>query len=198
MATNHTHSQPAPTTHQALEPVAHYTRLNNYFNKQQSSSPSWTVLERRAHNTIFQISIKSKCWESCPRPHPMLYNPLSLSFAPFLSFSGRNPSTANCSAAFIRMEASVRWARGTLLIFYVSYLTFDFWKIYINILFYGIQLALPERSPERDSSARPDENVLQKIAPRCLPAHLEQCVGKSGKLAQVGPSRNAGAVDIWN
>lgn len=37
----------------------------------------------------------------------------------------------------------MRWlsgGEGTLLIFYVSCLTFDFLEIYINILFYGIQL----------------------------------------------------------
>lgn len=84
--TTHTAIQLQPhtaTTHQALEPVAHYTRLNNYFNKQQSSSPSWTVLERRAHNTIFQISIKSKCWESS---YPLPASP-STNLQPSFAFS---------------------------------------------------------------------------------------------------------------
>lgn len=68
---------PSPTRAIPLEPVAHYTRLNNYFNKQQSSSWTWfgarlwTVPQRRTHNTIFQISIKPKCWERAAQSSPL-------------------------------------------------------------------------------------------------------------------------------
>lgn len=143
ITTSSTHSPHTPNrTHQALEPVAHYTRLNNYFNKQQSSSPSWTVLERRAHNTIFQISIKSKCWESSapPATSPILqpsstFSLFSLSLSLLLQ-----PFDCQLQRCVSTHGTTVRWLRGTLLIFYVLYLTFDFLEIYINILFYGIQL----------------------------------------------------------
>lgn len=203
------HTQPSSsnhtaTTHQALEPVAHYTRLNNYFNKQQSSSPSWTVLERRAHNTIFQISIKSKCWESSSRPLPLpLYQSTTLFH--FLSLSLSLFATLRLPIAALRFFTWKQpWGgRGEPCWSF----TFRIWLLtfskYINIFFYGIQLVLPKRAPERDSSAWPDENVLQKIARYCatmlsgpLRAMRWQIfAGASAKLGQVQPSRNAGDVD---
>lgn len=148
--TAHTHPT-AHTTHQALEPVAHYTRLNNFFNKQQSSSPSWTVLERRAHNTIFQISIKSKCWESSapPTTSPMP-QPSSLSLAATL----RLPIAALQRFFTWHHREVVEGDPVDLLRF-----VFDFWlsrNTYKHfVLWHSI-------GPERDSSARPVDEMCCK------------------------------------
>jgi len=73
-----------------------------------SSLALWTVSELRAHNTIFQISIKSKCWESLP---------------PFMFFY---PSKQPTNGSFRSVDL------------YVSYLTFDFSKYKHFVLWLSI------------------------------------------------------------
>lgn len=187
------HTQPSSsnhtaTTHQALEPVAHYTRLNNYFNKQQSSSPSWTVLERRAHNTIFQISIKSKCWESSSRPLPLpLYQ--STTLFRFLSLSLSLFATLRLPIAALRFFTWKQpWGgRGEPCWSF----TFRIWLLtfskYINIFFMAFNwycLSGLRKGTQVHGLMKMCCKRLRGIAPQCFPDHLEQCVGKS-LLAQV-------------
>lgn len=70
-----------------------------------------------------------------PLPTPPCHNPLPLSLSLWLQ-----PFDCQLQHCVCSHGTTVRWLRGTLLIFYVTYLTFDFLEIYINILFYGIQL----------------------------------------------------------
>lgn len=185
-----------PTTHTAIQLQPHTKHLS-----QLLITLAWIIISIN-NNRVLQVGL---CWNgahiipyfkfqlspsaeraalpSLPPPLPIC-NPLSLSLSFSFSCSVRNPSTANCSAAFLHMETSMKWVGGTLLISYVSYLTFDFFKIYKHFfLWHSIGIAWAG-APERDSSAGPDENVLQKIARYCatmLPDldHLEQCIGKS-------------------
>lgn len=144
-----------PSPAMALEPVAHYIRLNNYFNKQQGSSWTWlgarlwTVLERRAHNTIFQISIKTKCWESC----------LQLPVSPY--------SAGNSRPAYLPISKAVD------LLQYV----FNFWLFRnINISFYGIQLACLSNVTLKGTQVYSRQMFCKRLQRL---GHLEECVGKS-------------------
>lgn len=85
-----------------------------------SSSALWTVSELRAHNTIFQISIKSKCWESSSLPGP------GLTGVP----SGRKVSQLQLSGPL------------GLMIFSISYLTFDFSKYKHFVLWLSIDFPI--------------------------------------------------------
>lgn len=138
------HTQPSSSNHTQQPHTKHLSQL--------LITLAWIIISIN-NNRVLQVEL---CWNgahiipyfkfqlspsaeraalpSLPPPLPIC-NPLSLSLSLSFSCSVRNPSTANCSAAFLHMETSMKWVRGTLLISYVSYLTFDFFKIYKHFFF---------------------------------------------------------------
>lgn len=137
----HTH----PTTHTAPH-TKHLSQL--------LITLAWIIISIN-NNRVLQVEL---CWNGAhiipyfkfqlsPSAERALLPPLLPPPAPFhsplLLFSPaatlRLPIAAQRFFTWHQREV-VKWGGGTLLIFYVSCLTFDFLEIYINILFYGIQL----------------------------------------------------------